>query len=735
MSGYAMLVPVFSVTLFLSAMLLFWVEPMFGKMILPLLGGTPAIWNTAMLFYQTALLAGYGYAHLSSRWLSPGRQAAVHLALMLVALSVLPIAIPAGWTPPTDGNPVFWLLLLLVVAVGGPFVVLSATTPMVQRWFAASGHRDAGNPYFLYAVSNAGSFVALLAYPVALEPNQTLADQSRAWSGGFVVLLLLVAATARLGRGLPIQETRAASSAELEGPDWRRRLHWITLAFAPSSLMLGVTNFISTDIAAIPLLWIVPLALYLLTFVIAFSVRPWPSPRFVGWFQPFLIPWVCFALIPVLSHWNGTPWQFVPLHLAVFFVSALVCHFELARLRPTASRLTEYYLLLSFGGMLGGVFNALLAPVLFNDLYEYPIVLSLACLLRPWPEGRKWPQWPMIAAAVTGGVLVGVVEALGRPDQDSTAFQLIAIMGLLSVATFLLFTTRGHPLAFGTAVGLFLLAVAVGPATAPMLYAERNFFGVIQVRDGADHQLRLLEHGVTVHGTEALDLRYQLEPLSYYSRYGGLGEALAAIGRRQAAPHIAVVGLGTGSLACHGTASWHFTFFEIDPSVARVANDPKLFSFLARCPGRHDIVLGDGRLSLRRAPANRFDAVIIDAFSSDAIPIHLLTREAIRLYQEKLAPNGLIVLHLSNRYLNLPPVAAAAARDLGLMAMLRVAPAGVVPNTALPYYASVVVALGRQPQDFDSLASADGWQVLTAPAALVSWSDDYSNLFRALAVH
>jgi hypothetical protein len=724
------LVPLFSLTLFTSALLLFWVEPMFGKMVLPLLGGAPSIWITAMLFYQVALLAGYAYAHATSRWLKPLPQMALHLGFMLLAFSVLPVAVPPGWVPPAEANPVPWLLKMLTVALGAPFIVLAATAPMMQRWFSATRHPQAENPYFLYAVSNAGSFAGLFAYPLLLEPLLTLADQSRAWSGGFIALFALVVLSAAgaqaFRRGKQRKSTRTVT--EKKTP-WPVLLRWLVLSAAPSSLLLSVTTFITTDVAAIPFLWVLPLALYLLTFIIAFSSRPLITSRFALWLQPFLLAPLCIALIPVLGQTGISPIVFLPVHLAVFFFSALICHFELVRLKPEAQDLTRFYLVMSLGGALGGAFNVLIAPVLFNDVYEYPLGLMLVCLLRPWPREGIWRWKAVVACALGAAALMTGAAILGQPTESSSLFYLLGYKLAIAAAAFLLFFTRRHPLWLGLGLGTCLVATMAVPGLTSLITADRNFFGVIRVRDFAGGY-RILEHGTTIHGLQARDPAYEKEPLSYYSRYGGMGEALTALGRKKAAPHVAIIGLGVGSLVCYGSPQWRFTLYEIDPAVARVAQDPALFTFLSACKSRQDIVLGDGRLAIARASEGSFDLIVLDAFSSDVIPVHLVTQEAISLYLEKLAPGGMIVLHLSNRYLYLSPTVAAIARNLELAALERIAPGGTIEGTALPYYGSIVVALGRKPRDLKPLARMEGWKPLVAGADVAAWTDDYSNLLQ-----
>ena len=401
---------VFTATLALSAVLLFWVQPMFAKMVLPLLGGTPAVWNTSMVFFQAVLLAGYAYAHFSTRLLDVRRQSLLHLILLVCAFVVLPIAVATDWSPPTEATPVIWLITLLLVSIGLPFFALSATAPLLQKWFSHTRHTDASNPYFLYAASNFGSILALLAYPVLFEPFLGLIEQSRTWTfayGGLVVLMAACAYLLRRYFAPDAQHRHHVAATDLKANvDWKLRLQWIILAFVPSSLLLGVTTHITTDVASVPLLWVMPLALYLLTFVIVFSKRPAIPHKWIVLIHAYLVLLFVIALyVPVLSI-RVT----LILHLGMFFVTAMLCHGELATHRPVASHLTEFYLWMSFGGVLGGGFNALLAPLIFSTNAEYPIAIVLACALRPTlAEGRRG-RWTLdiILPVLVGAVLLAI---------------------------------------------------------------------------------------------------------------------------------------------------------------------------------------------------------------------------------------------------------------------------------------------------------------------------------------
>ncbi|HYF64708.1 MAG TPA: hypothetical protein VD886_17920, partial [Herpetosiphonaceae bacterium] len=491
------MLPLYTLTIFVSALLLFAVQPMFARMALPLLGGAPAVWNTALVFYQAVLLGGYGYAHLLTSRLPPRRQVLVHLAVLALPLLALPIGIPAGWVPPSDRNPMIWLLGLLAVAVGLPFFAVSASSPLLQTWFSRTGHRAAADPYFLYAASNLGSMLALLSYPILIEPRIALGQQSWLWAVGFGGLVLLMAACGAalwrsVGRPAPEQAAPAAPSPPLTG---LRRLRWVALAAIPSSLMVSVTTYLSTDLAAIPLLWVIPLAIYLLTFILVFATRP-PVPH---WLMVRAMPIVLLPLVVVLIVRATDPLALLlPLHLGVFAVVTMVAHGELARDRPDPRHLTEFYLWVSLGGVIGGIFNALLAPLLFNSVAEYPITLVLACLLMPQigtlPAALRHRRWDALLPLAAGLVMAAGAAFVVRPGGGSIAPAAAAVLG---AAVMLCFISSRRPLRFGLAVAAVLLGNAVGAALggqsgSRVLYAERSFFGISRVLADAqsgDHLL------------------------------------------------------------------------------------------------------------------------------------------------------------------------------------------------------------------------------------------------------
>ena len=696
----------YAATLFVSALLLFSIQPMFARLVLPKLGGAPAVWSVAMVFFQTVLLAGYAYAHVLNRML-PSRWAAVfHLALLGVTAAMLPIAIAPGWgVPPSEGT-ALWLFGLFAVSIGLPFFTLSASAPLLQSWFSASGHRQAGNPYVLYAASNLGSFAALFAYPVIVEPFLTLNMQTVAWSIGFALLAILLSLVAVL-------TSRAEPAvAQLEAGDDIRasageRMRWIALSAVPSGLVIAVTAYLTTDIAAAPFLWVLPLAIYLLTFVAVFRERPWIAHANVVRFVPFAVAPLAVSLIGGEKVFWLT---IIALNLVVFALLTLMCHGELYARRPSPRRLTEFYLCTSFGGVIGGAFAGLLAPQIFNGNYEYPLLIALALLCTPgiFTGGVRRAltgalPWLAISAVLA---LVWSITRYQPPATLELAFQVL--LALLAAA--MLFQRQRPMRFFGLVTLSFVITALWRPGIAPIETA-RSFFGVHKVAEINGGSARVLYHGTTIHGAQRLrnedgtPVAGVPEPLTYYYFGGPLAEAIsAARAVRGGLDHVAVVGLGTGSLACHRKGREHWTFFEIDPEVIRIARDPRRFEFLSKCAPDMPIVAGDARLTLETS-SDRYDLIVLDAFSSDTIPVHLLTREAVAGYLSKLTPHGVIVAHISNRHLDLAPVVANVAQSLGLTAFLREDNSAGDLLTTLKGNARLVV-LARDAADTGSIAGS-----------------------------
>jgi hypothetical protein len=715
----------YAATLFISALLLFSIQPMFAKMVLPKLGGAPAVWSVAMVFFQTVLLAGYAYAYVLNRLLPPRWAAMSHLLLLGITATMLPIAIAPGWgSPPQDGT-ALWLFGLFAVSIGLPFFTLSASAPLLQSWFASSGHKQAGNPYVLYAASNLGSFAALFAYPVIVEPFLTLKTQTAAWSIGFALLGVLLSLVGLLAtRALP-----AAAQAEAVddvSASAGERMRWIALAAVPSGLVIAVTAYMTTDIAAAPFLWVVPLAIYLLTFVAVFRERPWIAHANVVRVVPFVVAPLAVSLIGGEKvFWLTT----IALNLVVFALLTLMCHGELYARRPSPRRLTEFYLCTSFGGVIGGAFAGLLAPQIFNGNYEYPILIALALLCMPglFSGGARRAlteagPWLVASAALVAWYVTRF--------QLSATLELPFQVLLALLAAAMLFQWQRPMRFFGLVILSFTVTALWRPGIAPIETA-RSFFGVHKVAEVADGRARVLYHGTTIHGAQRVrnddgtPVSGPLLPQTYYYPGGPFAEAIgAARAARGRLDHVAVVGLGTGSLACHRKGGEHWTFFEIDPEVIRIARDPHRFEFLSRCAPETPVIAGDARLTLD-ASTDRYDLIVLDAFSSDTIPVHLLTREAVAGYLSKLSPHGVILLHISNRHLDLAPVVANVAQSLGLVAFVREDSSAGDLLTTLKANARLVV-LARDTADAGSVAGS--WTPLQPDRSSALWTDDYSNI-------
>lgn len=727
----------FAVTVFVSSSLLFLVQPMFAKMVLPLLGGTPATWITCLLFFQAALLAGYAYAHWSTRWLGSRHQSLVHAALIVLGLLVLPIAVPPAWRPPSATDPLGWLLVLLLVSVGLPFFLVASTAPLLQRWFAGTRHAVAHDPYSLYRFSNLGSMLALLAYPLVVEPRFSLADQASLWTAGYVGLVALTAACALAPWRAPLTATvdrRDDGATWTAGPTEpaakgalgaARRARWVALAFVPSSFMLAVTTHVTTDIAAVPLLWVIPLALYLLSFVVVFSPPPWSRLDLAVPAQSYLV--LNLVLLIVLDV-TGPVLLVIAVNLLAFFLSALVCHGRLAEDRPPHEHLTEFYLWVALGGVVGGVFNAVVAPLVFNAIVEYPLAIVLACLLRPRdPTAEDTSGDRRLDLLVPLGVGV-VAAASGWLARIADLGPVAAAAVAAGPAVLLCAALTRRPVRFGLAVGAVLAANALAVGVAhDTLYAGRTFFGVLRVDRDRDYQLHTLVHGNTIHGAQSTDPRRRLEPLSYYHPDGPAGQAFRVLSSPTSASDVAVIGLGTGSLACYGRAGQHWTFYEIDPAVERIARDPKLFTYLRDCPPVSDVVVGDARLSLADAPGRHFGAIVVDAFNSDSIPVHLLTRQALGLYLDRLAEGGIIAMNISNRYLDLRGVVGDLARDLRLAALVREDVSVTAAGARAGKSNSLWAVLARHPGDLTPLAGDAAWVPLPVRDSQ-AWTDDFSDI-------
>jgi hypothetical protein len=954
-----LLLPVFALTLFTSAALLFLAQPLVGKLILPLLGGAPEVWNACMVFYQALLLAGYAYAHAAPAWLGVRRQAALHLALLIVPFFFLPMTARPDLVTGGSAFPVVQVFALLFLTIGVPFFVVSASAPLLQRWFADTGHGAARDPYFLYAASNVGSLLALLAYPVLVEPWLRLTDQRVAWTVGYGLLVVLIGGCAvllwlspptpagaavppaaepparrergrskkRPGRTVaePTPTPLPPAAAAPAGPvTWPRRLRWLLLAFAPSSLLLGVTNYLTSDLAAIPLLWVPPLAVYLLSFILVFARISPRAQAVAAWAMLAALLLALAGGLPIFTHnlfvlglaWAGCAaagyYSFgilklrercllhhaltlalpltallivflmlsdirpavgvnVGLHLVLLFLAASVCHGELALDRPPAGQLTEFYLLLSLGGVLGGLFNVLVAPLAFNWLAEYPLALALVCLLTPpllqqekegkrrlaldvglasvlalagaaliglslsdrdpdldfrrlagggwvWqalaallalaagavyvaraPKGRRPTRaldlaLPAALAVLTVGLIWGlaseriqaglhelVLWQLAKPDQvhvvtnpetgqtrrlleaalavdvrhTLTLTTAIAAFGLPAVLCYC-FVER--PARFGLGVGAVVLAAAFGGSFHKgLLLQERSYFGVLKVDEVSMEvrtdaaffgpatyraTVRRLLHGATLHGQQFVDPELRGEPLAYYHRTGPVGVLMAAY--NTPSRRLAVIGLGAGTMAAYAEPGQQLTFYEIDPTMKKIAfDDGALFSYVQDARARgvevRPLVLNDARLALAAEPiperdADRYGVLVVDAFSSDAIPVHLITHEALRdVYLPRLRRDGLLAFHLSNRFLDLRPVLARLAEAEGLAGYCGDDEDETAPGKAR----STWVVLARKPEHLEllpreeTLTADELWRALARRfqrRGLEGVLDDYPDL-------
>jgi len=715
----------YTLTLFLSSALLFLVQPMVGKIILPAFGGSPAVWTTTMVFFQAALLGGYAYAHFSTSRLGAQRQSLIHIPLMLLALLTLPFATHISGGATGAQTPLFGVLGALLSMVGAVFFTVSAGAPLIQRWFASTDDPAGKDPYFLYSASNLGSMVALLAYPLLVEPRFKLSEQTHLWRFAYMVLvgMMALAAVALYVRRKPVEEhmEQEAAVAPLTA---KEKASWVLLGAVPSSLLLGVTAYLTTNIAPIPLLWVVPLALYLLTFIFAFTRKPLVSSAWLARALPLLVTPLAIAMILESTS------PIIPLalfHLATFFVAAWMCHARLSESRPNPKHLTEFYLWISIGGVLGGLFNAAIAPLIFNTLLEYPLALVVACFLRPPRKAedggfvRQDAYYPLIVGFLTIGIAITVKLMRMDPSPMRTLFAI----GLPAILCFL---AVDRPKRFGWSLAaVFAAAFALHISSdGNVVFTARSFFGVHRIVTTDHGRYYKLVHGTTTHGMQ--DRKNPTEPLTYYSRKGPLGHVFQEFSGAKAKKHIGLVGLGVGTSAAYGEPGQTMTFFEIDPVVKAIATNPKYFTYIADSKATVDIQLGDARLTIADQPDGRYGLIVLDAFSSDAIPVHLLTEEAFKLYLSKLEPHGVIAVHISNRFLDLDPVLQAVADDLHLAARLDNDEDPQPEDLEKGYSQSRWVILARDLGDFEGLNKDTSFQKIDPTFTVRPWTDDFSNV-------
>ncbi|MEZ5744019.1 MAG: fused MFS/spermidine synthase [Sphingomonadaceae bacterium] len=719
---------VFTLTILTGSFLLFLIQPMFARMVLPRLGGAPSVWNVAMVFYQTLLLAGYLYAHLLIR-LPMRAQITVHAVLFGCAALTLPVGVAVAFSDAGGTSPTLWLLGLLAFSIGPIFFVVSSQAPLMQAWFARSDHPLRENPYFLYAASNIGSLIALLSYPFLFEPGLTLANQSLIWSLGFAGLALLTVACGLIVlKGRTQGAAALAEQAPAEPCSWRQRLSWTVLSAVPSALLVSTTAYLTTDLMAMPLLWVIPLALYLLSFVFVFEDRFAGATAHAQRIAPFLIVFMAWS---VFTPFRSTPWVPLVASLLGLFYIALALHGRLSNSRPASSQLTEFYLWMSVGGMLGGVFSALLAPVIFNWTYEHLILLVAAAWLvrgqQVLPGISGIPKRGLIY--VLGAILLLALLASNLLDGGTGNLVATLLMVLAAILAI------GEPLLFGVFVALILLyggALSVISSSVND-FRTRSFFGTYAVHDNTGTKAREFSHGTTLHGVQSLDPEKRLVPSTYYGKGSGVGEVLtAAPGLFGKDASIGAIGLGVGTLACYKKPGQDWLFIEIDPAVVEIAKDPGHFTYLRDCAPDARIEVGDGRLALDDVADGSLDLLVVDAFSSDAIPLHLMTVEAFETYGRTLDEHGAILVHVTNRYLELEPVVSRIVARLGWQATIRFDEEESEGDNF--HTRSKWILVMRDKADIARVTGATrvAWRPLATDPETHAWTDDWANVIRAM---
>lgn len=706
----------FAITILLSSALLFVVEPLVVKMMLPGLGGASAVWNTSLVFFQLMLLAGYAWSHFASTQLGLARLVMVQMALVVGAVFALPVAMPLDWVPDARA-PVTWTLMALTMVVGLPFFALTTISPMLQRWYSHTVQDGAADPYFLYSASNAGSLMGLLAYPWIIEPRWSLQEQSEIWGSLFGLLALLIALSGLAAWTLRQRDGAVVERRDVEAPPQhgKQRLRWVALAAIPSALMLGVTHHLTTDIASLPMIWVVPLALYLLSFMVTFGAKP-------RWLDTAAGYTLKLSVLPLaLTLFGFAPIELdLLLGLVVFFAAALLAHGALADSRPSVGLLTEFYFLVSLGGALGGTLIAVLAPQVFPVVLEYPLAVAAALLVIPkraFSAGRVMDTRVRSALGVGAIATVSVLVLLLAPDESASAMAIAATAGVgIYVAA-----RRRPEFAFG--MGMLLVVVPVY-SVPQALYVDRSFFGTLRVSDVGG--FREIMSGSTVHGSQSLDPRWASRPTTYYHRNGPVGD-LFNLREADAPQSVAVVGLGVGSVAAYGRSIDRHLYLEIDPLVAELAQDPRYFTYLRDSPAQIEIRIGDGRLQLE-ATDEKFDLLVLDAFTSDAIPIHMMTLEAMKSYGDRLEEGGVLAYHVSNRHAELRPVLAMQAKELGL-ALVAIEDAVSDQDAATGKWRATWVAVARSRKTLDALGPR--WSEVASDGVPL-WTDTYSNLVQAL---
>jgi len=740
---------VFSVTLLLSAALMFAVQPMVGKMLLPIVGGTPAGWIVAMAFFQLMLLVGYLLAHILSK-LSALQHGIFYVLCLVLGICFLPLSLNAHLSQ-IPGNPAAHdIFILLTFAVAVPFIALSATSSTIQRLFTATDHASAKDPYFLYAASNFGSFSGLLLYPLLVEPLFAISEQTTILKFFYISLISLATICIFLSYTghrkslktaanpvVPSQNTPPpveTSKAPTSPVSKKRYLQWLFMSFVPSSLLLGVTIYITTDVISVPMIWVLPLALYLLTFIIAFSKQKILSQKMLDLIHPHLVlvSIICISLFA--SDWL-TGWFDVVFYLSVFTAITLSYHMRLAALRPleeNSKDLTGFYLMMSVGGALGGVLNAFIIPLVTNRLVEFPLMLLVSLLAHPAVKLRSGPGIFLLVCIIMGAGMLTITPPnlpFSIKDVLGLVLPLILLLAILSPIFPKLFILL-KPESFMIAAATIFIYAQFSHASLNQLLMTRNFYGTVRVFEmdtpltsdesgETKYKVRYMTHGTTVHGQQIMVPEFEKTPTAYFSEPGPLGDIFTQPNLKK----IAVIGLGVGSMNCYAAPDREFTFVEIDPAVIDVAKD--YFTFLSACKSAKEprILLGDGRLELEKLADEKFDIIALDAFSSDMVPTHLLSAEAVQLYKEHLTDNGIIIFNISNRYILLDGILVAAAEETGLAHRFKQDQTLNKPFT----YPSRWFAMAKSE---DTLKALDekGWKALERKTSVRPWTDDYSNI-------
>lgn len=767
------MIPYFILTVFLSATLLFSVQPMVAKTLLPVFGGSSSVWTTCMLFYQTVLLLGYLYAHFVMKHMSRKLQLTGHVAMLVLALFIgyrFDTPVPP---PSSDTIPVLWLILQLGLVSGMPFFMISSAGPLVQGWFARTGHPRADDPYFLYAASNAGSFIGLLAYPFLIEPTLGLDTQRLYWLIGFTGFIALsigaILMTKKGHNEVPTappsdvivpKDEQGESAALNDVIDWRRRLRWIFYAFVPSSMLLGVTSHISMDIASFPLLWVLPLAVYLLTMIVAFAVN---AKKLIGAVRRPMVFAVIGATILVLASdaqaYAPLP-ALVSVQLLLLVVVGLMGHGMLAADRPSAKYLTEFYLVMSVGGALGGVFNGIVAPLIFDMTLEYQIVLLCAVGLLPWRKIKEIADQKERKKAVFVRFGLPVVSLVYMLAMGLYAQTLLNILGIslanqLSILFGMIIFVPAIFIYLAWSDGLACMLVLIVPLggsvfehmTDPkVLYRDRTFYGIVNITDEFFYdpnidevmKVRTMMHGTTNHGVQYIHEDFSQVPLGYYHSQGPFGMAINAL--RVIRPdgiRLGIAGLGSGAITAHGQQGDFIRYFEIDPEVAWLAENPEYFTYLSAAECEVDVKVGDGRLLLeqeRDEDAEPYDLVLMDAFSSDSIPVHLVTTEAVELYFDRITEGGIVMIHISNRHLDLQPLVYELGKEHKAFVMKRSQSSAEIPEHMRDYwFPSVWMALTKDPETAQGILDAGFNQELEPNFEVRMWTDQYSNILSLFA--